>query len=146
MDDWQAYGLKVPLLVNLQPDVIRYFDRPLKTDAGFVVPRGNLFDSAIMKTGVISEDFRLRYLSSPGDPDAVERGCGYVGYPGAAEVWIARRQALVQAGGYASPASQTPWQEMQRAVIGQLQDGAVLESAVKFQRLAQIVGTPRHSH
>ncbi len=124
IDDWQQYGLDVPLLVNLQPagdylgedyfraggvpavisqlmqhgfiredavtangrtigencrdaaieneDVIRPFDRPLKTEAGFIVLRGNLFDSAIMKTSVISDEFRRRYLSNPDDPDAFE--------------------------------------------------------------------------
>jgi dihydroxy-acid dehydratase len=54
------------------PDVIRPIDRPLKTNAGFIVMRGNLFDSAIMKTSVISEEFRLRYLSNPAQPDIFE--------------------------------------------------------------------------
>ncbi|HEX5764083.1 MAG TPA: IlvD/Edd family dehydratase, partial [Woeseiaceae bacterium] len=53
-------------------NVIRPFDRPLKDKAGFTVLRGNLFDSAIMKTSVISEQFRARYLSNPEDPDAFE--------------------------------------------------------------------------
>jgi len=53
-------------------DVIRPFDRPLRADAGFVILSGNLFDSAVMKTSVISETFRDRYLSSPGDPEAFE--------------------------------------------------------------------------
>jgi dihydroxy-acid dehydratase len=57
-----------------------------------------------------------------------------------------RRRALEQAGGYQIPASQTPWQEIQRAHIGQTDTGAVLESATKYQRLAQTVGTPRHNH
>ncbi|TPG42521.1 dihydroxy-acid dehydratase [Sphingomonas koreensis] len=57
-----------------------------------------------------------------------------------------RRKALEAAGGYRYPASQTPWQEMQRAVSGQLDTGAVLEPAVKYQRIAQTVGVPRHSH
>ena len=57
-----------------------------------------------------------------------------------------RRTALAAAGGYPYPASQTPWQELQRASVGQLQDGAVLEPAVKYQRLAQTKGLPRHSH
>ncbi|WP_292961898.1 IlvD/Edd family dehydratase [Novosphingobium sp. UBA1939] len=52
--------------------VILPFDKPLKTEAGFVVLSGNLFDSAIMKTSVISEEFRARYLSNPDDPDAFE--------------------------------------------------------------------------
>ena len=41
-------------------------------DAGFLVLRGNLFDSAIMKTSVISEEFRDRYLSNPRIPNAFE--------------------------------------------------------------------------
>lgn len=231
-------------------EVIRPFHRPLKDKAGFTVLRGNLFDSAIMKTSVISEEFRLRYLSNPDDPDAFEgravvfdgpedyhariddpalgiddstllfmRGAGPIGYPGAAEVvnmrppvylitagvhtlpcigdgrqsgtsgspsilnaspeaaaggglallktgdrvridlprgeanilidddqLQARRRALEAAGGYPIPASQTPWQEMQRATIGQAETGAVLENATKYQRLAQTIGVPRHNH
>ncbi|HEY6177972.1 MAG TPA: IlvD/Edd family dehydratase [Kofleriaceae bacterium] len=51
-------------------DVIRSFDAPLVKDAGFVVLSGNLFDSALMKTSVISREFRERYLSNPDDPMA----------------------------------------------------------------------------
>lgn len=57
-----------------------------------------------------------------------------------------RRRALEAAGGYAYPASQTPWQEMQRAVVGQLETGAVLEPAVKYHRLVDRFGLPRDSH
>ena len=53
-------------------DVIRPFDKPLVKDAGFLVLQGNLFDSAIMKTSVISKEFRDRYLSNPKDPNAFE--------------------------------------------------------------------------
>ncbi len=122
--DWQKFGHKVPLLVNLQPagdylgedfyraggvpavinqlmgaglvhedaltvtgktigdnnrdaeiedqNVIRSFDDPLRSDAGFIVLSGNLFDSAVMKTSVISGQFRARYLSDPDDPEAFE--------------------------------------------------------------------------
>ena len=231
-------------------DVIRPFDRPLKERAGFIVLRGNLFDTAIMKTSVISEEFRSRYLSDPGDPNAFEgpavvfdgpedyhsriddpslnitpetllfmRGAGPIGYPGAAEVvnmrapsylitegvhalpcigdgrqsgtsgspsilnaspeaaadgglallktgdrvrvdldkgtcnvlisqqeLERRRQLLVAAGGYDYPSSQTPWQEIQRGMIGQLENGAILEGSEKYQRVAQTHGVPRHSH
>jgi dihydroxy-acid dehydratase len=124
VDDWQAHGHKVPLIVNMQPagkylgedfqhaggvpavinelmkhglirenamtvngktmgencrgreielpDVIHTFDKPLVKDAGFIVLRGNLFDNAIMKTSVISKEFRDRYLSNPKDPEAFE--------------------------------------------------------------------------
>jgi dihydroxy-acid dehydratase len=230
--------------------VIRPFNRPLKEKAGFTVLRGNLFDAAIMKTSVIGEDFRKRYLSDPNDPEAFEgravvfdgpedyhariddpalriddstilfmRGAGPIGYPGAAEVVnmrapaylikegihnlpcvgdgrqsgtsaspsilnaspeaaaggglallrtgdrvridlrrhaanmlvsaeeLAQRRRELQAnGGYPIPPSQTPWQEIQRAAVGQLDTGAVLETAVKYQRLAQTVGVPRHNH
>jgi len=54
------------------PDVIRPYDKPLKQHAGFKVLSGNLFDSAIMKTSVISEEFRQRYLSNAKDPNAFE--------------------------------------------------------------------------
>ncbi len=230
--------------------VIRRVEDPLKRNAGFMVMRGNLFEAAVMKTSVISEDFRTRYLSNPADPDAFEgkaivfdgpedyhariddprlgideqsilviRGVGPIGYPGAPEVvnmrppahliragihelpcigdgrqsgtsgtpsilnvspeaaiggglallhsgdrvrvdlracrvdvllddavLADRRRELEARGGYAYPPSQTPWQEMQRASIGQMADGAVLEPAVKYQRLAQTVGIPRHNH
>ncbi|MCY4452532.1 MAG: dihydroxy-acid dehydratase family protein [Immundisolibacterales bacterium] len=53
-------------------DVVRPFDRPLKEDAGFVVLKGNLFDAAIMKTSVIDETFRRRYLERPGQENVVE--------------------------------------------------------------------------
>jgi dihydroxy-acid dehydratase len=231
-------------------EVIREFDQPLVADAGFIVLTGNLFDSAIMKTSVISDDFRERYLSDPQHPDMFEgraivfdgpedyhariddpslaiddscllfiRGAGPVGYPGAAEVvnmqapaalikqgvhalpcigdgrqsgtsgspsilnaspeaavggglavlrtgdmvridlragtanvllsedeLDERRAALDAQGGYPVPASQTPWQEIQRSMVGQMSDGAVLEPAVAYQRVAQTMGIPRDSH
>src|SRR6202048_1101324 len=52
--------------------VIRHFARPLPDKAGFHVLRGNLFNSAIMKTSVISREFRERYLADPNDPEAFE--------------------------------------------------------------------------
>lgn len=302
IDDWQALGRNVPLLVNLQPAgeylgedyyraggvpavvaqlmrhglihedaltangcsigdncrdatiederVIRPFEDPILRDAGFLVLRGNLFDSAIMKTSVISDEFRARYLSNPDDPDAFEgpvvvfdgpedyhkriddpalgitpetllimRGAGPIGYPGAAEVvnmrppdylitsgirslpclgdgrqsgtsgspsilnaspeaaalgglallcdgdrvrvdlragtanilvpdaeLAERRRALEAAGGYRYPASQTPWQEIQRSLIGQMESGAILEGSEAYQRIAQTRGLPRDNH
>ncbi len=53
-------------------DVIWSYEKTPVKDAGFIVLRGNLFDSAIMKTSVISKEFRDRYLSNPNDPDAFE--------------------------------------------------------------------------
>jgi dihydroxy-acid dehydratase len=302
LKDWETYGHKVPLLVNLQPageylgedyyhaggvpavvaqligqglinegamtangrtigencrnatiedeKIIRPFDQPIMKEAGFLVLSGNLFDAAIMKTSVISDEFRQRYLSNPDDPEAFEgravvfdgpedyheriddpalaitpetlmfmRGAGPIGYPGAAEVVnmrppsylitegihalpcigdgrqsgtsgspsilnaspeaaamgglallqtgdrvrmdlqkstvdvlipdeeLARRRAELEArGGYPYPASQTPWQEMQRAAVGQLDTGAILEGAEKYQRIAQTMGLPRDNH
>jgi dihydroxy-acid dehydratase len=54
------------------PDVIRTYAKPLRQKAGFKVLSGNLFDSAIMKLSVISEEFRQRYLSNAKDPEAFE--------------------------------------------------------------------------
>jgi dihydroxy-acid dehydratase len=95
-------------------DVIRAVKSPLKDNAGFLVMSGNLFDSAIMKTSVIGEEFARRYLSKGGvfegraivfdGPEdyhhrindaslnidehciLVMRNTGPVGYPGSAEV------------------------------------------------------------
>ncbi len=53
-------------------DVIKPYDQPMLPNAGFVELKGNLFNSAIMKTSVISTEFRERYLSNPDDPDAFE--------------------------------------------------------------------------
>jgi dihydroxy-acid dehydratase len=231
-------------------DVIRPFEQPLRKNAGFIVLHGNLFDSAIMKASVISDDFRRRYLSNPSDPEAFEgravvfdgpedyhkriddpalgidestmlfmRGVGAIGYPGAAEVVNmrppdylikrgitalpcigdgrqsgtsaspsilnaspeaaaggglallqtgdrvridlrkgtanvlipdnelgARRRALEAAGGYKFPASQTPWQEIQRSMVDQLSDGMCLKPAVKYQKIDAKFGVPRDNH
>lgn len=230
--------------------VIRPFADPIRKAAGFIVLSGNLFDSAIMKTSVISDDFRKRYLSDPDDPEAFEgiavvfdgpeeyhhriddptlgiteksllfmRGAGPIGYPGSAEVvnmrppvqllangidslpcigdgrqsgtsgspsilnaapeaaamgglallqsgdrvridlrkrtanilisdeeLQTRRDKMMAEGGYAYPESQTPWQEMQRGVVGQMDSGAILEGSEKYQRIAQTRGLPRDSH
>ncbi len=229
--------------------VIRPYDKPLKARAGFKVLHGNLFDSAIMKTSGISDDFRRRYLSDAKDPNAFEgravvfdgpedyhrriddpalqidersilfmRGAGAIGYPGSAEVvnmqppaaliksgitslpcigdgrqsgtsgspsilnaspeaaagsglallktgdrvrvdlnkdtvdmlvppaeLTERGAALKKNGGYHYPESQTPWQEIQRAMVDQLGGGMVLEPAVKYQRVAQ-KSVPRDNH
>ncbi|MCA0014056.1 dihydroxy-acid dehydratase family protein [Mesorhizobium sp. B292B1B] len=235
---------------NLDGKVIRTVANPLRKDAGFINLKGNLFDSAIMKTSVISPEFRDRYLSNPQDPDAFEgvavvfdgpedyhrriedpslglnentilfmRGAGPVGYPGGAEVVnmqppayllkagihslpcigdgrqsgtsgspsilnaspeaavggglallrtgdrvridlrkgtadilvsddeIKRRRVDLQnAGGYAYPKHQTPWQEIQRSMVDQLSEGMVLKPAVKYQNIAVTSGVPRDNH
>src|ERR1700674_1073753 len=60
----------------IDEDVIRPYKYPLRKRAGFKVLHGNLFDSAIMKTSVISEEFRKRYLSDPKHPDRFEGRAG----------------------------------------------------------------------
>jgi dihydroxy-acid dehydratase len=54
---------------SLDTNVIRSYDNPLKLNAGLLVVSGNLFSSALVKTSVISDDFRRRYLSDPGNED-----------------------------------------------------------------------------
>jgi dihydroxy-acid dehydratase len=235
---------------SIDHDVIRPFENALVEKAGFIVLHGNLFDSAIMKTSGISDEFRGRYLSNPDHPNVLEgraivfegpedyhhriddpeleidehcllfiRGAGPIGYPGGAEVvnmqppaalikqgvhslpcvgdgrqsgtsgspsilnaspeaaaggglallrtgdrvridlnegtadmlldedeLTARRKELADAGGFAYPASQTPWQEIQRDLVEQFSEGMVLRPAVKYQRVAQTRGIPRDSH
>jgi dihydroxy-acid dehydratase len=245
----KTYAENIARAKATNADVIRPYDKPLKPRAGFKVLRGNLFDSAIMKTSVISDEFQRRYLSDPKHPNAFEgravvfdgpedyhhriddpalnidehsilfmRGTGAIGYPGSAEVvnmqppaalikkgvtslacigdgrqsgtsgspsilnaspeaaaggglallqtgdrvridlsrgtadilippaeWADRATALKKNGGYHYPPSQTPWQEIQRAMVDQLAEGMVLEPAVKYQRVAQTV-MPRDNH
>jgi dihydroxy-acid dehydratase len=226
------------------PRVIRTYENPVKEKAGFMVLRGNLFDSALIKSSVISEDFRRRFLSTPGaencftarvivfdgpedyrrrieDPSLnidefcmlVVRGTGPIGYPGSAEVVnMTPPGALVrkgfrmlpclgdgrQSGTSDSPSvlhaapesaaggnlailetgdevrvdlgnrrvdlllsaaeierrrrqmppallkSDSPWQELYRAHVGQLDTGACLDFAVAYRDLRKTV--PRHSH
>jgi dihydroxy-acid dehydratase len=245
----KTMGENVRQAQSTNADVIKPYRSPMKKRAGFKVLKGNLFDSAIMKTSVISDEFRKRYLSNPKDKDAFEgpavvfegpedyhhriddpslkidehtllfiRGVGPIGYPGAAEVvnmqppatlikkgitslpcigdgrqsgtsgspsilnaspeaaangglallktgdrvridlrkgtaniltskaeLARRRKALQRRGGFRYPASQTPWQEIQRAMVDQLADGMVLKPAVKYQRVAQN-GIARDNH
>jgi dihydroxy-acid dehydratase len=56
----------------LDPKVIRPYGQPMREKSGFLHMKGNLFDSAIMKTSVISKEFTQRYLSNPKDPNAFE--------------------------------------------------------------------------
>jgi len=57
---------------SVAPEVIKPVATPMLQDAGFINLKGNLFDSAIMKTSVIGEEFRKRYLEAEGDPGAFE--------------------------------------------------------------------------
>jgi dihydroxy-acid dehydratase len=59
---------------------------------------------------------------------------------------LARRRADYQKHGFPYPASQTPWQEIQRGIEDQLSAGMVLKPAVKYQRVAQTMGVPRDNH
>jgi xylonate dehydratase len=68
----KTVGENVRQAKSADADVIRPFAKPLRPHAGFKVLSGNLFDSAIMKTSVISEEFRQRYLDNPNDPNAFE--------------------------------------------------------------------------
>ncbi|MBA4001293.1 IlvD/Edd family dehydratase [Brevundimonas sp.] len=84
-------------------------------------------------------------LLRTGDSVRVDLRKGEVNVVISDEDMASRRKALEDAGGYAYPESQTPWQEMQRGVISQQDDGAVLTPAVKYQRIAAR-GVPRHNH
>ena len=78
----------------------------------------------------VLEAERADLLEAEGGPDAVGRDDVPL-------VLAARHKALEEAGGYAYPAHQTPWQEIQRGIVSQLSTGAVLEPAISYQRLAQ---------
>ncbi|WP_395682844.1 dihydroxy-acid dehydratase, partial [Inquilinus sp.] len=62
------------------------------------------------------------------------------------EEWARRRADLEAQGGYKYPASQTPWQEIQRGMTDQLAGGMALKPALKYQRVAQTKGVPRNNH
>ncbi|MBL3585531.1 dihydroxy-acid dehydratase family protein [Rhodovulum sulfidophilum] len=229
---------------SADPDVIATYDAPLRAQAGFKVLSGNLFSSALMKTSVISDEFRARFLSEPGQEGVHEaravvfegpedyharindpelgidesamlfiRNVGCVGYPGSAEVVnMQPPDALVrqgvrhlptvgdgrQSGTSESPSilnaspeaavggglallrtgdrvrldlnasrldalvddaewelrreaweppeivSQTPWEEIYRANVGQLAEGGCLELATAYRRIARDL--PRDNH
>jgi dihydroxy-acid dehydratase len=229
-----------------EPDreVIYAYKKPMKEKAGFLVLSGNLFDAALIKTCVVSDEFRARYLAEPGnenvftsrvivfegpedyrerlnDPSLeiddscmlVIRGCGPVGYPGSGEVvnmqppdgllkqgihtlptmgdgrqsgtsaspsilniapesavggnlalletgdkvrvdlnecrveLLVSDEALAKRGENYSPPElrhQTPWQEMYRGCVGQLDTGACIDFATKYRDVAG--DHPRHYH
>ena len=63
------------------------------------------------------------------------------------EAEMATRQAVLDAaGGFKFPPSQTPWQEIQRGMVGQMETGSILEPAARYQRIAQTMGVPRNNH
>ena len=81
-----------------------------------------------------------------GDRVRVDLGRGTVNLLMSEQDMAARRLALKDHGGYQYPLSQTPWQEIQRGLVGQLDQGAILEGADKYQRIAQTMGLPRDNH
>jgi dihydroxy-acid dehydratase len=85
-------------------------------------------------------------LVRTGDRIRVDLGRGSVDVLVSAQDLAARRLALNGQGGYEYPRSQTPWQEIQRGLVGQLDQGAILEGADKYQRIAQTMGLPRDNH
>jgi dihydroxy-acid dehydratase len=85
-------------------------------------------------------------LLRSGDRIRIDLNTGTADILISAEELAQRRLALQQAGGFKYPASQTPWQEIQRAMVDQLADGMVLKPAVKYQRVAQTFGVPRDNH
>src|SRR5262249_14939503 len=84
-------------------------------------------------------------LLHTGDRVRVDLGKGRVDVLVAEHDLAQRRAALDRQGGYSYPASQTPWQEIQRGLTDQLADGMVLKPAVKYQRVAE-VSVPRDNH
>ena len=58
----------------------------------------------------------------------------------------ARRLALVDAGSFAYPASQVPWQEIKRSLVKQFENGAILEGSDQPRQLTQTASIPRHNH
>ncbi|MBC8130385.1 MAG: dihydroxy-acid dehydratase family protein [Rhizobiaceae bacterium] len=85
-------------------------------------------------------------LLKTGDRVRIDIGKGTADILISVEELEERRAALAADGGYQYPAHQTPWQELQRAFVGQLSTGAVLEPAIAYQRIAQTMGLPRDNH
>ncbi|MDQ0326388.1 dihydroxy-acid dehydratase [Rhodopseudomonas julia] len=85
-------------------------------------------------------------LLKSGDRVRIDLGRGEANILISDEELEQRREALKEAGGYPFPESQTPWQEIQRAMVSQLETGMVLEPAVKYHRIAQTSGIPRDNH
>jgi dihydroxy-acid dehydratase len=85
-------------------------------------------------------------LLKSGDRVRIDLGRGTVDVL-ISELELSERKAnLAAAGGYAYPASQTPWQAIQRSLVGQLATGAILEGSQTYQRISQTRGLPRDNH
>ena len=85
-------------------------------------------------------------LLRTGDRVRIDLGKGRADVLLGDEELAGRRRELEAAGGYQYPASQTPWQAIQRSVVGQMATGAILEGAEAFQQIAQTQGLPRDNH
>ncbi|MGX1098547.1 IlvD/Edd family dehydratase [Amorphus sp. MBR-141] len=85
-------------------------------------------------------------LLQTGDRVRIDLGRGTADILVSEEELASRRAALEAAGGFPYPAAQTPWQEIQRAIVSQHDTGMVLEPAVSYQRIAQTRGVPRDNH
>ncbi len=85
-------------------------------------------------------------LLRTGDRVRVDLGRAIVDVLVSEQDLAARRETLNDCGGYEYPQSQTPWQEIQRGLVGQLDHGAILDGADKYQRIAQTMGLPRDNH
>lgn len=68
----RSMGENVKNAVCEDRNVIKPYKQPMLPEAGFAVLSGTLFDSAVMKTSVVSAEFRKKYLERPGDPNAFE--------------------------------------------------------------------------
>ncbi len=67
-----SMGVNLAGCESMDEDVVKTCAAPMRRNAGFKVLSGNLFDSALMKTSVISEDFQKRFLSQPGTEGVLE--------------------------------------------------------------------------
>ena len=85
-------------------------------------------------------------LLRSGDRVRIDLRAGRVDVLVSEEELAQRRADLEAAGGYVYPPSQTPWQEVHRATVGQMETGAVMEGAVKYHRIIDRFGLPRDSH
>ena len=65
----KTLGQNLNIKINVDSDVIKSFEEPIVENAGFIVMKSNFFNSAVMKTSVISEEFRDRYLSDSDNPN-----------------------------------------------------------------------------
>ena len=85
-------------------------------------------------------------LLKTGDKVRIDLGKGTADMLISEEELAERRRALEAAGGFPYPDHQSPWQEIQRGLVGQMETGACLDMATAYQRIAQTKGLPRDNH